>query len=216
MRRHPRRIIAADDIAERSPSASRNDMSSACARAMSVPTSRLFLIDGSNQMYRAYHAIRGLTGPDGQSTQRGLRLRHHAAQADRRPSAGATSPRRSISPGRRSDREMSADYKANRSPMPPDLVEQVPLVHDACAALGVPILSIERFEADDVMGTLARQAAGQPASRSCWSPATRTSSSSSAVRSRSTTRATRARGSTPPACARSSACAPIRWSTCSR
>ena len=57
--------------------------------------------------------------------------------------------------------EMVGDYKANRSPMPTDLVEQVPFVRDACEALGVPMLSIERFEADDVMGTLARQAAGQ-------------------------------------------------------
>src|SRR5690606_15044502 len=54
--------------------------------------------------------------------------------------------------------DLSADYKANRTPMPPDLVEQVPLVHEACEALGVPILTSERFEADDVIGTLARQA----------------------------------------------------------
>ncbi len=43
--------------------------------------------------------------------------------------------------------------------MPPDLVEQVPHVHDACAALGVPILTYERYEADDVLATLAQQAA---------------------------------------------------------
>ena len=42
--------------------------------------------------------------------------------------------------------------------MPPDLAEQVPLVHEACEALGVPILTSERFEADDVIGTLATQA----------------------------------------------------------
>ena len=42
--------------------------------------------------------------------------------------------------------------------MPPDLAEQIPWVHEACEALGVPILTFERFEADDVIGTLARQA----------------------------------------------------------
>ena len=53
---------------------------------------------------------------------------------------------------------MATDYKANRSPMPPDLAEQIPWVHEACEALGVPILTFERFEADDVIGTLAEKA----------------------------------------------------------
>ena len=54
--------------------------------------------------------------------------------------------------------DLAADYKANRAPMPSDLAEQIPLVHEACEALGVPILTSERFEADDVLGTLAQQA----------------------------------------------------------
>ena len=54
--------------------------------------------------------------------------------------------------------EMATDYKANRSPMPPDLAEQIPWVHEACEALGVPILTSQRFEADDVIGTLAEKA----------------------------------------------------------
>jgi DNA polymerase-1 len=53
---------------------------------------------------------------------------------------------------------MVTDYKANRSPMPPDLAEQIPWVHEACEALGVPILTSQRFEADDVLGTLATKA----------------------------------------------------------
>ena len=44
--------------------------------------------------------------------------------------------------------------------MPSDLAEQIPWVHEACEALGVPILTYERFEADDVIGTLATQARG--------------------------------------------------------
>ena len=120
---------------------------------------RLFLIDGSSQMYRAYHAMRGggLSGPGGRSTHavyifvtmlRKLLQDHNpqfiAASFDL---AGPTF---------RS--EMATDYKANRAPMPSDLAEQIPWVHEACEALGVPILTYERFEADDVIGTLASQA----------------------------------------------------------
>ena len=56
---------------------------------------------------------------------------------------------------------MAADYKANRAPMPDELAVQIPLVHDACEALGVPILTHQRYEADDVIGTLAERASGE-------------------------------------------------------
>src|SRR5687768_9369003 len=120
---------------------------------------RLFLIDGSSQMYRAYHAMRGsgLSGPGGKST--------HAVYIfvtmlrklfqDHQPQYIAAS---FDLPGPTFRSEMATDYKANRAPMPPDLAEQIPWVHEACEALGVPILTSERFEADDVIGTLATQA----------------------------------------------------------
>src|SRR5207249_235785 len=57
--------------------------------------------------------------------------------------------------------ELATDYKANRAPMPGDLAEQIPWVHEACEALGVPILTSRRYEADDVIGTLATKAAAQ-------------------------------------------------------
>jgi DNA polymerase-1 len=124
-----------------------------------VEAPRLFLIDGSSQMYRAYHAMRGagLSGPGGKTTHavyifvtmlRKLIEDHHpkyiAASFDL--------------PGPTFRSEMATDYKANRKPMPPDLAEQIPWVHEACEALGVPILTSERYEADDVIGTLATQA----------------------------------------------------------
>ena len=123
------------------------------------PRPRLFLIDGSSQMYRAYHAMRGggLSGPGGKTTHavyifvtmlRKLMEDHHpqyiAASFDL--------------PGRTFRSDLAADYKATRSPMPPDLAEQIPWVHEACEALGVPILTYERYEADDVIGTLAAKA----------------------------------------------------------
>ena len=121
-----------------------------------MPT--LYLVDGSSQMYRAYHAIRGLTGPDGRSTNAvyGFVAMLRKLLADHKPDAiGAAFDLE----GRTFRDDLSAHYKANRAPMPPDLVEQVPLIHQACAALGVPVLTSEGFEADDVIGTLALQGA---------------------------------------------------------
>ncbi|MEO7890817.1 MAG: DNA polymerase I [Vicinamibacterales bacterium] len=118
---------------------------------------RLFLIDGSSQMYRAYHAIRGLTGPDGRSTNAvyGFTTMLRKLLADHSPEFIVASFDLA-GPTFRDD--MVTDYKANRTPMPSDLAEQVPLVREACEAMGVPILTSERYEADDVIGTLAVQA----------------------------------------------------------
>jgi DNA polymerase-1 len=124
----------------------------------------LFLIDGSNQMYRAYHAIRGLTGPDGRSTNAvyGFVTMLRKLIADHNPECIAASFDLA-GPTFRS--ELRDDYKANRKPMPPDLAEQIPYVHQACEALGVQVLTYSGFEADDVIGTLAARAAneGRPA-----------------------------------------------------
>ncbi len=122
-----------------------------------MPQPTLFLIDGSNQMYRAYHAIRGLTGPDGKSTNAvyGFITMLRKLIADHQPEYIAAS---FDVRGQTFRSKMSADYKANRAPMPGDLVEQVPWVFEACEALGVPIFTSEGFEADDVIGTLVSKA----------------------------------------------------------
>ncbi len=123
---------------------------------MARPT--LFLIDGSNQMYRAYHAIRGLTRSDGKSTNAtyGFITMLRKLLADHQPQHIAAS---FDLRGTTFRSQIAADYKATRSPMPGDLAEQVPWVHEACEALGVPILTLEGYEADDVIGTLATKAA---------------------------------------------------------
>src|SRR5512139_184402 len=120
----------------------------------------LFLIDGSSQMYRAYHAFRGrgLSNQEGHTT--------HAVYvfvtmlrkliADHKPAYLAASFDLA---GPTFRDEMVTDYKANRAAMPDDLAEQIPWVHEACEAMGVPILTSEKFEADDVIGTLAVKAA---------------------------------------------------------
>ena len=125
---------------------------------MAHPT--LFLIDGSSQMYRAYHAFRGrgLSNQEGRST--------HAVYvfvtmlrklfADHNPSYIAAS---FDLPGRTFRDEIATDYKANRAQMPDDLVEQINWVHEACEAMGVPIITSTGYEADDVLGTIATRAA---------------------------------------------------------
>ena len=122
---------------------------------MSSPT--LFLIDGSSQMYRAYHAIRGLSGPDGKSTNAvyGFVTMLRKLLADHQPTHIAASFDLA---GPTFRDQLAADYKANRTAMPDDLAEQIPWVHEACEALGVPIITQVGFEADDVIGTLARRA----------------------------------------------------------
>jgi DNA polymerase-1 len=124
----------------------------------------LFLIDGSSQMYRAYHApVRTFDG--------GL-LRNAQGRPTNAVYIFVTMLRKLLNdhkpeyiaasfdlPGRTFRDDMVADYKANRAPMPDELAEQIPMVHAACEALGVPILTSESYEADDVIGTLAVHAA---------------------------------------------------------
>ena len=111
-------------------------------------------------MYRAYHAMRGsgLSGPGGKTTHAVyifVTMLRKLIQ-DHQPQYLAASFDLA-GPTFRS--EMATDYKANRAPMPPDLAEQIPWVHEACEAMGVPILTSRRYEADDVIGTLAVKAA---------------------------------------------------------
>src|SRR5580765_3046898 len=112
-------------------------------------------------MYRAYHAIRGLTNPaDGKSTNAvyGFVTMLRKLLNDHQPQYIAASFDLA-GPTFRDD--IVTDYKANRAPMPGDLAEQIPWVHAACEAMGVPILTSKRYEADDVIGALATKAVAQ-------------------------------------------------------
>jgi DNA polymerase I len=126
----------------------------------------LYLIDGSSQMYRAYHApIR---------TAEGTLLRNSQGIPTNAVYIFVTMLRKLLKehqpqyiaasfdlPGRTFRDEIAADYKANRRPMPDELAGQIPLVHRACEALGVPILTQERYEADDVIGTMTLRATAE-------------------------------------------------------
>jgi DNA polymerase-1 len=128
-----------------------------------MPKPVLYLIDGSSQMYRAYHApVRTTAG--------GL-LRNSKGQATNAVYIFVTMLRKLLNdhkpqyiaasfdlPGRTFRDDLVADYKANRAPMPDELAQQISMVHAACEALGVPILTSESYEADDVIGTLTEKA----------------------------------------------------------
>src|SRR5512138_2518405 len=129
-----------------------------------VPLPRIYLIDGSSQMYRAFHApvrtaeggfLRNAQGRPTNAVYIFVTMLRKLI-ADHRPEYIAAS---FDLPGRTFRDDIASDYKANRAPMPDELAEQIPMVHAACEALGVPIITSERFEADDVIGTLAVKAA---------------------------------------------------------
>src|SRR3954462_5695416 len=124
----------------------------------------LYLIDGSSQMYRAYHApvrtaagglLRNAQGTPTNAVYIFVTMLRKLLTEHRPESTAAAFDL----PGRTFRDDLVSDYKANRAPMPDELAQQIPMVHAACEALGVPILTSERYEADDVIGTLATKAA---------------------------------------------------------
>jgi DNA polymerase-1 len=117
----------------------------------------LLLVDGSSYLYRAYHALPDLRGPEGQPTGavHGLiamlkRLR------DQFPAEHAACVFDAKGPTFRD--EWYPEYKAQRAPMPEDLAAQIGPIHEVVKLLGWPVLEVPGIEADDVIGTLARVA----------------------------------------------------------
>src|SRR6185437_13224897 len=121
----------------------------------------LTLIDGSNYLYRAYHALERahLTNPAGEPTGAlfGVVNMLRATLNEKADYVAFVQD----APGPTFRDELYADYKANRAPMPDDLRAQVEPMLEIVRALGFPILRVPGVEADDVIGTLARQAAAQ-------------------------------------------------------
>jgi DNA polymerase I len=121
-----------------------------------MPTPRLILIDGSAYLFRAFHALPPLSNERGEPTGAlfGVvnMLRAHIAQ---KPEYLAFV----IDAGGKNFRhDMFPAYKANRPPMPEDLRAQIEPMLAIVSALGIPVLRVSGVEADDVIGTLARQA----------------------------------------------------------
>ncbi|RUO33696.1 DNA polymerase I [Aliidiomarina soli] len=122
-----------------------------------IPENPFILVDGSSYLFRAYHAPPHLTNSAGEPTGaiygvvnmlRSLLKRykpsHMAVVFDAK--------------GKTFRNDLYAEYKANRPPMPDDLRSQIAPLHEIVQAMGLPLLCIDGVEADDVIGTLARQA----------------------------------------------------------
>ncbi|HSB60269.1 MAG TPA: DNA polymerase I [Vicinamibacteria bacterium] len=118
---------------------------------------RVYLVDGSAQFHRAYHAIRGLATSRGLPTNAtyGFTTMLRKLLEDEKPERIGIlfDP-----PGKTVRHEEYEQYKANRPRMDDDLAVQIPYVRRVCEVLRLPILEVPGYEADDVIAALARQA----------------------------------------------------------
>jgi DNA polymerase I len=115
---------------------------------------KLFIIDGSNNVYRAYFAIRGLTNSSGLATNAvyGFTNMLRKLLKDYNPDNIAVA----FDIGRSTTRhEAFADYKKDRRPMPDDLAVQLPFVNEVLEGFRIPVIGVEDWEADDLIGSLA-------------------------------------------------------------
>ncbi|KWR78619.1 DNA polymerase I [Cupriavidus sp. IDO] len=127
---------------------------------MSDSPKTLLLVDGSSYLYRAYHALPDLRNGEGLPTGaiygminmlRKLRSDYPAEYSACVFDAKGKTFRDDLYPA----------YKEHRPSMPEDLAKQIGPIHEAVRALGWPIVMVDGVEADDVIGTLARQATEQ-------------------------------------------------------
>lgn len=118
---------------------------------------KLYLVDGMSHVYRAFYAIQGLTSKDGRPTNAvfGFTNMLRKLISEEKPHYLAVAVDVA---GPTIRHEQYEDYKATRRPMPEDLQVQIPKILEVCEALQVPVLSLQGYEADDVIGTLARKA----------------------------------------------------------
>lgn len=117
---------------------------------------RLMLIDAHALAYRAYHAIPPLTSPSGEPTNASFGFMNMLLKAldDLSPDYVITT----FDSGRTFRHEEYEEYKAHRAKMPDDLSPQIAHIKALAAALGIPCYTKEGYEADDLLGTLSKQA----------------------------------------------------------
>ena len=119
---------------------------------------KLILVDGSGYLYRAFHALPPLTTSKGEPTGAVLGVLNMLNKMIKEEA-----PDRIAvvfdAPGRTFRDDLFEQYKAHRSPMPDDMRSQVQPLYDTVAAMGLPLLRVPGVEADDVIGTLAKQGA---------------------------------------------------------
>ena len=117
----------------------------------------IYLIDGTAYIHRAYHAIRGLTNSRGLPTNAifGFTRMLIKLMEDRSPEfIGMFFDAK----GPTFRHDMYEEYKANRPSMPDEMAMQIPYIKEVTAAFNLPIIELQGYEADDLIGTLARKA----------------------------------------------------------
>ena len=121
---------------------------------MSEAKQRVYLVDGSSYIYRAYYAIRHLSNSKGEATNAVYGFTNMLLNLvrDEKPDLLAVV---FDAKGPTFRKELYPEYKANRSAMPEDLVAQVPLIKEVVRALRMPALEMAGVEADDIIATLA-------------------------------------------------------------
>ena len=117
----------------------------------------LYLIDGHAQIYRAYYAMESLKTAQGVPTGAAFGFARMLVDLFQNHQPGGLVAAFD-SPGKTFRHDQFAEYKATRKPPPPELAEQIPMVLDIVSAFNVPIYRVEGYEADDIIGTIARQA----------------------------------------------------------
>ena len=130
--------------------------------AKDVPKKKLVVIDGKSVFYRGYYAMSGLSTKDGTPTGGVFGFATMALEVIRRfkPDYVAVAwdkPKTNI----RRRLELYPQYKAGRKPAPADFKLQIPILHELLNAFGWPLYEMDDYEADDIMGALAVQAAAQ-------------------------------------------------------
>ena len=123
-------------------------------------TKRLVLIDGMSVFYRGYFAMPGLSLPDGTPTGGVFGFASIAIEVIKKlePDYIAVAwDIRGTSTAKRS--EIFAEYKAGRTKPPDDFYAQLPILHALLESFGWPLYELDKYEADDIMGTVALQAA---------------------------------------------------------
>ena len=136
---------------------------------MSDPTSaatpRLLLVDGSSYLYRAFHAMPDLRAdPNDRGSQPTGAIRGMINMLNALRKEYPDAPYAACvfdAPGKTFRDALYPEYKAQRAPMPDDLRSQIAPIHEVVRLLGWTVLAVPGVEADDVIGTLARTAAGQ-------------------------------------------------------
>ncbi|SCK15031.1 DNA polymerase I [Vogesella sp. LIG4] len=118
----------------------------------------LLLIDGSSYLYRAFHAMPDLRSPQGEPTGAIYGMVNMLARL-RKEVQFDYSACIFDAKGKTFRDDLYPEYKANRPSMPTDLAAQIATVHEVVRASGWPLLMVDGVEADDVIGTLARQGA---------------------------------------------------------